>query len=112
MPLEGLLERLKMEHLYCQLDSLCEQAAKRDLGYREFLTEALRAEWNGRHHRAVESRLKSARFPSIKTLEQVRLPTARSSGSWPHWPLWGAPRMCFFWALLGWARPTWPLPWG
>jgi DNA replication protein DnaC len=62
-----------MEHLESQLDAICEQASERDLGYREFLTEALQREWNGRHLKGVESRLKAARFPWVKTLEQFDL---------------------------------------
>ena len=49
MQLESLLEKLKMEHLGTQLESVCEQAAKRELAYKEFLAEALSVEWNGRH---------------------------------------------------------------
>jgi DNA replication protein DnaC len=70
MQLISLLERMKMDHLEAQLDTICEQASKRDLGYKEFLIEALQTEWSGRHQRGVESRLKMARFPWVKTLEQ------------------------------------------
>jgi DNA replication protein DnaC len=70
MQLTSLLERMKMEHLGLELDALCEQASKRELGYRDFLTEALSAEWKGRHLRGFEARLKAARFPWVKTLEQ------------------------------------------
>jgi DNA replication protein DnaC len=70
MQLNSLLEKMKMDHLSAQLDAICEQAAKKDLGYREFLTQALDSEWKGRHRKGVESRLKMARFPWIKTLEQ------------------------------------------
>lgn len=70
MQLTGLLEKLKMEHLGYQLDALCEQAAKKDLGYREFLLDALQTEWSGRHLKGVEARLKLARFPWVKTIEQ------------------------------------------
>jgi DNA replication protein DnaC len=70
MALDHLLEKLKMEHLLAQLDTLCEQASKKDLGYRDFLSEALETEWRGRHRKAVEARLKLARFPWLKTLEQ------------------------------------------
>lgn len=73
MQIAGLLEKLKMEHLSSQLDTVCEQASKRDLGYREFLEEALSVEWRGRHQRGVESRLAQARFPWVKTLEQFDL---------------------------------------
>jgi DNA replication protein DnaC len=70
MQLEGLLEKMKLEHLTVQLDAVCEQAAKKDLGYREFLTEVLATEWNGRHRKGIEFRLALARFPWVKTLEQ------------------------------------------
>jgi len=70
MQLVNLLDRMKMEYLAAQLDSLCEQAGKKDLGYREFLSEALSVEWQGRHYKGVEARLRVSRFPWIKTLEQ------------------------------------------
>lgn len=70
MQLVSLLEKMKMEPLGAQLDTLCEQASKKDQGYREFLTDALAAEWRGRHLKGVEARLRQARFPWIKTLEQ------------------------------------------
>lgn len=70
MELTSLLERMKMEHLLAQLDGVCEQAAKGDVDYKGFLTQALEAEWRGRHQRGVESRMKLARFPWLKTLDQ------------------------------------------
>ena len=70
MQLEHLMDKLKLEHLSVCLDSVCEQAAKRELDYRSFLVEALSAEWAGRHGRGVEVRLAQAHFPAIKTLEQ------------------------------------------
>lgn len=50
--------------------SMVEQAAKKELNYREFLCMALQQEWNGRHQRGMESRLKQARLPWAKTLKQ------------------------------------------
>jgi DNA replication protein DnaC len=70
MQLVSLLEKMKMEHLTGQLDTICEQASKKDLSYKEFLAGALEVEWKGRHQRSVESRLHMARFPWVKTLEQ------------------------------------------
>jgi len=68
--LNTLLGRMKLEHLDTQLDALCDDAAKRDLDYRAFLTQALTAEWRGRQRRGIEARLKQARFPWLKTLDQ------------------------------------------
>jgi DNA replication protein DnaC len=70
MELNGLLDKLKFEFLPDTLDSLCERAGKKDLNYREFLTEALSTEWAGRHQKGLESRLRQARLPWVKTLEQ------------------------------------------
>lgn len=70
MALEQLLDRLKIEHLQASLNSLREHASKQDLNYREFLEQALLQEWDGHHQKGLESRLKQARLPWIKTLEQ------------------------------------------
>lgn len=70
MELIALLEKLKMDHLEAQLDAVCEQAAEGDLDYKSFLTRALETEWQGRHRRGIEARLRQARFPWVKTLEQ------------------------------------------
>jgi DNA replication protein DnaC len=70
MQLDNLFEALKLDHLGAQCDALLEQAAKKDLGYRELLTEALTCEWQGRKQKGTESRLAQACLPWLKTLEQ------------------------------------------
>lgn len=70
MELQGLIHKLKLEHLELHLDTLCEQAAAREVDYREFLTQALNAEWRGRQSKGVDTRLKQARFPAYKTLSE------------------------------------------
>ena len=70
MQLEGLIEKLKMDHLAAQIEGVCEQAAKKDLNYKEFLTMALDTEWRGRHLKGVESRLAQARLPWVKTVDE------------------------------------------
>lgn len=70
MELTALLEKLKMDHLEAQLDAVCEQAAQREDDYKTFLTQALQAEWQGRYQRGIETRLRQARFPWTKTIEQ------------------------------------------
>ena len=60
--LEVLLNRLKMEHLSYHVESLLEQAAKKELNYREFLCMALQQEWSGRHQRGMESVYESHSF--------------------------------------------------
>ena len=68
--LTTLINHLKLDFLADSLDALCEQAKQQDLNYREFLVEVLSAEWTGRHQKGLDSRLKQARLPWIKTLEQ------------------------------------------
>jgi DNA replication protein DnaC len=70
MELSHLLDKLKMEHLEAQLEAVCEQAAARELDYKTFLGQALETEWQGRYQRGIEARLRQARFPWLKTLEQ------------------------------------------
>jgi len=70
MELRRLLDKLKMEHLEWQLDAVCEQAAQRELDYKSFLAQALQVEWQGRYLKGVETRLRQARFPWVKTLDQ------------------------------------------
>ncbi len=65
-----VMATLKFTYLPGALDAVCAQAAKRELDWRNFLTEALNTEWRGRHLSGVESRLKIARLPWVKTLEQ------------------------------------------
>lgn len=70
MELQNLLTRLKMDHLEAQIDAVCEQAAQRQVDYKTFLSQALETEWQGRYQRGIEARLRQARFPWVKTLEQ------------------------------------------
>jgi DNA replication protein DnaC len=70
MELTTLLDKLKMDHLEAQLDAVCEQAAARGEDYKTFLVQALATEWQGRYQRGIEARLKQARLPWVKTLDQ------------------------------------------
>jgi DNA replication protein DnaC len=70
MELDNLLDKLKMDHLESQIDAVCEQAAQKQLDYKAFLAQALEAEWQGRYQRGIEARLRMARFPWLKTLDQ------------------------------------------
>jgi DNA replication protein DnaC len=70
MELLNLLDKLKMDHLEARLEAVCEQAAQRQLDYKSFLSQALETEWQGRYQRGIEARLRLARFPWLKTLDQ------------------------------------------
>ncbi len=70
MELDHLLDKLRMEHLEAQIDAVCEQAAHKQLDYKAFLVQALETEWQGRFQKGIEARLRLARFPWLKTLDQ------------------------------------------
>jgi DNA replication protein DnaC len=70
MELAYLLDKLKLEVLAGQLETVCEQAARQELDYQSFLAQALHLEWQGRYQRGIEARLRQARLPWLKTLEQ------------------------------------------
>jgi DNA replication protein DnaC len=70
MELGNLLDKLRMDHLEAQIDAVCEQAAQKQLDYKAFLAQALETEWQGRYQRGIEARLRLARFPWLKTLDQ------------------------------------------
>jgi DNA replication protein DnaC len=70
MDLTTLLDRMKLDYLAAQLDGICEHAAQGDVDFKGFLAQALEAEWRGRYQKSVDSRLKQARFPWVKSLEQ------------------------------------------
>lgn len=70
MELNALLQKMKLDHLAHQIDAVCEQASGRDLDYKGFLAQALETEFRGRFQRGTEARIKQARFPWIKTVDQ------------------------------------------
>src|SRR3990172_9151100 len=70
MELVNLLDKLRMDYLEAQLDAVCEQAAQHSVDYKTFLAQALQTEWQGRYQRGIEARLRQARLPWIKTVEQ------------------------------------------
>lgn len=66
MELNQLFERMKLDHV-------CEQAAKRELDYRSFLTEALETEWRGRHLKGVAAAPEAGAAASGEDPGAVRL---------------------------------------
>lgn len=70
MELAYLLDKLKLDILANQVETVCEQAAQQELDYQSFLAQALHLEWQGRYQRGIEARLRQARLPWLKTLEQ------------------------------------------
>jgi DNA replication protein DnaC len=63
------LQRLKLPYLLARLDGALEEAAKKQLPYLDFLDLLLAEEIRLRQEKAVEFKIRMARFPFVKTLE-------------------------------------------
>lgn len=68
--IQAHLARLKLSQMADSLDTLAEEAAKREWTYVEFLDRLLEAEVSARYQRDVTMKTKLAHFPFTKTLDQ------------------------------------------
>jgi DNA replication protein DnaC len=66
------LDYLKLPFLQTQHAPLAQQAAQHQWDHVEYLRRLIEGEYTQRRQRVIERRLKAARFPVIKTLEQFR----------------------------------------
>ncbi len=64
------LTRLKLSRMLEQLDSLAEQATAQQWTYLDFLDHLLETELGARREREVAHKIRQARFPYLKTLDQ------------------------------------------
>ena len=74
--LDELLKYLKLHFIRENYEELAKQAVKKQWPHVNYLTELVIAEANLRQDLATQRRIRSARFPQIKTLEQFKW-------SWP-----------------------------
>lgn len=68
--LEEQLDYLKLSHIRENYASIISQAEKKQINYMDFLNMVVDAETVARQQRALQRRLKNARLPYIKTMEQ------------------------------------------
>ena len=64
------LEYLKLKYVADQYGPLADEAIRQIWDHREYLRRLIEGEYNDQRQRRVAARIKSARFPVIKTLEQ------------------------------------------
>src|SRR5438309_8701240 len=64
------LTRLRLVRVREILDSLLEDAAKRELSYADFLEHVLGTEVDSKQHKRIQMGMNIARFPYRRTLEQ------------------------------------------
>ena len=74
--LDEKLSYLKLSFMRDNYESLAKKAAQKQWTHVNYLTELATAEANLRQDRATKRRIRAARFPQIKTLEQFKW-------SWP-----------------------------
>ncbi len=70
--LEQHLDYLKLHFIQKQHQPLAAQSAQQQWDHIEYLRRLVEGEYLERRQRAIERRIKAARFPVIKTLEQFR----------------------------------------
>jgi DNA replication protein DnaC len=68
--LQTTLNGLGLKAVEARLESILEQAAKKEPSYAEFLTELLSCEVDARRSRYLRARLQLAHLPFVKTFEQ------------------------------------------
>lgn len=66
------LDYLKLPFLQKHHAELAQQAAQQNWDYVEYLRRLIEGEYSERRQRVIERRVKAARFPVLKTLEQFR----------------------------------------
>lgn len=70
--LEQNLRRLKLPFMLESYESLAKQAVQKHWTHSQYLTELVEGEAALRQDRSIQRRIRSARFPVIKTLDQFR----------------------------------------
>ena len=68
--LRTALEALNLTAIDARLETLLEEAAKKEPAYADFLLEVMSTEANARRQRYVKARLQLAHLPFVKTFEQ------------------------------------------
>ena len=74
--LDMQLDRLHLSHVKGHYQDLATQAARKQLSHLAYLAELIEGEAAVRENRAIERRIKKARFPVLKTIEDFQW-------SWP-----------------------------
>jgi DNA replication protein DnaC len=70
--LDAQLNRLHLSHIQGHYQALATKAAQEQLSHLEYLAQLIEGEATVRESRAIERRIRNARFPVIKTLEDFR----------------------------------------
>lgn len=115
--LDAMLGRLKLTAIRERLDTLLDEAARQELSLREALAYLCAQEVARKEDRRIQMGLSIARFPFVRTLDgfdfsaqpavdPAQIRSLPAGGGLPT-----AMRCCCL-GRPGWARATWPSPWG
>src|SRR6201981_3449270 len=74
--LETQLQRLHLNHIKSHYQAAATRAAEQQCSYVDYLAQLIDGETTLRHNRSIERRIRNARFPVLKTLEEFQW-------SWP-----------------------------
>jgi DNA replication protein DnaC len=74
--LDAQLDRLHLSHIQTHYQDMATKAAQKQLSHLEFLAQLVEGEATVRENRSIERRIKKARFPVLKTMEDFQW-------SWP-----------------------------
>jgi DNA replication protein DnaC len=70
--LDAQLKRLHLAHIQAHYQALATKAAQQQLSHLEYLSQLIEGEATEHENRAIKRRIRNARFPAIKTLEDFR----------------------------------------
>ncbi len=69
--IQGHLKALRLPGIQAEYSSLIREAQKDSWSFEQFLREVLETELRSRERRTASRRLKEARFPEVKTFDQI-----------------------------------------
>ena len=111
------LRKLNLTTMVEHYETLAREAARDQLPHVDYLARLADIERAARYERSVARRIKRARLPVIKNPRTVPLVMAPAGSIVPRYKICSdcasskRTSMSCSWAMSGWARPIWPLPW-
>ena len=89
--LDAQLHRLQLHHIQSHYQAFATKAAEQQRSHLDYLAQLVEGEATMRENRSIERRIKNARFPVLKSLDDFqwswpRKSTARTSRTCSAWP--------------------------
>jgi len=89
--LDAQLQRLQLPYIHSHYQALATKAAEQQRSHLDYLEQLVEGEATMRENRSIERRIRNARFPVLKTLDDFqwswpKRSTARKSRTSSVWP--------------------------